>query len=199
MAAETANSSMAQGSIGAASRETGGAASRYADALFDLAAEAGAIEAVETDLTALSAMIGGSAEFSAFIASPVLGAEDMARAIAAIADRAGFSPLTANFLGVVARNRRLFFLRQIIAAFIRRLADSRGEVAAEAIAAAPLNDDQMKRLRGEIEGVVGRAVNLSVSVDPELLGGLIVKIGSTMIDSSLRNKLNRLRAVMKEA
>ncbi len=199
MAAEIVESSKGQSLIGQPSRETGGAASRYADALFDLASEAGATEAVEADLKALSAMIAGSAEFSAFIASPVLGAEDMSRAIAAIAERARFTPLTANFLGVVARNRRLFFLRQIIAAFIRRLADSRGEVAAEAIAAAPLNDDQMKRLRGEIEGVVGRAVNLTVSVDPELLGGLIVKIGSTMIDSSLRNKLNRLRAVMKEA
>lgn len=175
------------------------AASRYAEALFDLALEAGALDRVEADLKALSAAIAGSADLRAMLKSPVYDAAAKARAMAAIADKAGNSPLTKNFLGVVAKNRRLFALDGVIAAFAARLADHRGEVAAEAVSAAPLNTDQTKRLRGEIERVVGKAVNLTVKVDPELLGGMVVKVGSTMIDSSLKTKLNRLKSVMKEA
>lgn len=176
-----------------------GPALRYAEALFDLALDQRALETVETDLASLARTIGASAEFRAFLTSPVYSAEDKARTIAAIADRAGVSALTRNFLGVVAANRRLIALESIMAAFRKRLADHRGEVSAEAIAAAPLNDDQTKRLRGEIERVVGKAVNLSVRVDKDLLGGMVVKVGSTMIDSSLKTKLNRLKSVMKEA
>lgn len=172
---------------------------RYAEALFDLALAGKALESVETDLRTLAAAIRTSPDFRAFLTSPVYDADDKARAIAAIADRAGVSTLTKNFLGVVARNRRLFALEAMIAAFGRRLAEHRGEVSAEAIAAAPLSDDQTKRLRGEIERVVGKAVNLSVKVDKDLLGGMIVKVGSKMIDSSLKTKLNRLKSVMKEA
>jgi F-type H+-transporting ATPase subunit delta len=175
------------------------AAARYAEALFDLALEGKALDRVETDLKALSAAVAGSADFKAMLKSPVYDADAKARAIAAIADKAGASVLTKNFLGVVARNRRLFALEGVIAAFAQRLAVHRGEVAAEAITAAPLNADQTKRLRGEIERVVGKAVNLNVKVDPELLGGMVVKVGSTMIDSSLKTKLNRLKSVMKEA
>ena len=119
--------------------------------------------------------------------------------MAAIAAKAGVSDLVRKFIGVVAANRRLFALEGIIVAFTRRLADHRGEVSAEAVSAAPLNDEQTKRLRGEIERVVGKAVNLSVKVDKDLLGGMIVKVGSKMIDSSLKTKLNRLKSVMKEA
>lgn len=176
-----------------------GAAARYADALFDLALEAGALSTVEADLKSLSAMIATSRDFSAFLKSPVYDAEEKARAAAALGDKAGLSPLTKNFLGVIAKNRRLFALDAIAAAFAQRCASHRGEVSAEAVAAAPLNADQTKRLRGEIERVVGKAVNLNVKVDPELLGGMIVKVGSTMIDSSLKTKLNRLKSVMKEA
>jgi F-type H+-transporting ATPase subunit delta len=176
-----------------------GPASRYAEALFDLAVEDKALERVEADLKALSAAIGASTEFRAMLKSPVYDADAKARALAAIADKAGVSPLTKNFLGVVAKNRRLFALSGVIAAFMKRLAAHRGEVSAEAVSAAPLNTDQTKRLRGEIERVVGKAVNLTVKVDPELLGGMVVKVGSTMIDSSLKTKLNRLKSVMKEA
>lgn len=176
-----------------------GPAGRYAEALFDLARDGEALERVETDLKALAAAIGVSADLRAMLKSPVYDAEAKLRALAAIADKAGVSPLTKSFLGVVAKNRRLFALEGVIAAFMQRLAEHRGEVSAEAISAAALNGDQAKRLRGEIERVVGKAVTLTVKVDPELLGGMIVKVGSTMIDSSLKTKLNRLRSVMKEA
>jgi F-type H+-transporting ATPase subunit delta len=144
-------------------------------------------------------MIAASPDFSAFLKSPVYDADEKARAAAALGERAGLSALTRNFLGVVARNRRLFALDSIAAAFAQRCASHRGEVSAEAVSAAPVNTDQTKRLRGEIERVVGKAVNLHVKVDPELLGGMVVKVGSTMIDSSLKTKLTRLKSVMKEA
>lgn len=176
-----------------------GAAQRYAEALFDLALDQGALETVEADVDALARAVSASVDFRAFLTSPVYDAEDKARAVSAIAEKAGLSALTRNFLGVVAANRRLFALEGMLAAFRKRLADHRGEVSAEATAAAPLNDDQMKRLRGEIEGVIGKAVNLTVKVDKDLLGGLVVKVGSKMIDSSLKTKLNRLKSVMKEA
>jgi len=175
------------------------AARRYAEALFDLALEQKALEAVESDLKALRRSIEASADFRSFLKSPVYGAEDKARAVAAIAEKSALSGLTRDFLAVVAANRRLFLLESMMIAFDRRLADHRGEVSAEAIAAAALNDEQMKRLRGEIERAVGKAVNLSVKVDHDLLGGMIVKVGSKMIDSSLKTKLNRLKSVMKEA
>ncbi|OFX03079.1 MAG: ATP synthase F1 subunit delta [Alphaproteobacteria bacterium RIFCSPHIGHO2_12_FULL_63_12] len=176
-----------------------GTARRYAEALFDLARDQGAVEKVEADLEALANAIAASADFRRFLTSPVYDSDDKAGAIAVIADKAGVSALTRSFLGVVAANRRLPALEGISAAFKARLAEHRGEVSAEAVAAAPLNDEQTKRLRGEIERVVGKAVNLTVKVDKDLLGGMVVKVGSTMIDSSLKTKLNRLKSVMKEA
>ena len=131
--------------------------------------------------------------------SPIYGRADKAAAIAAIADRMNFNVLTKNFLGLVGRNGRLFTLPAIIDAFRELAAYNRGEVKAEVLSAAPLSDDQQKRLRGEIEGLVGKAVNLAAKVDPNLLAGLVVKVGSTMIDSSLRTKLNKLKSAMKEA
>jgi len=183
----------------ASSPVASGPALRYAEALFDLALEQNALEKVEADVGALARAIEMSGDLRSFLTSPVYDSEVKARAIDALAAKAGVSTLTKNFLGVVARNRRLFALAGMLAAFKRRLAEHRGEVAAEAIAAAPLNDDQAKRLRGEIERVVGKAVNLTVKVDKDLLGGMIVKVGSKMIDSSLKTKLNRLKSVMKEA
>lgn len=191
------NSSTAASASGAARPD--GPAGRYAEALFDLARDNKALEQVEADLKTLAAVVNAAPALGAVLKSPVYDAEDKARAMAAIADKSGLSPLTKNFLGVVAKNRRLFALDGIIAAFAQLLAAHRGEVSAEAVSAAALNSDQMKRLRGEIERVVGKAVNLTVRVDPELLGGMVVKVGSTMIDSSLKTKLNRLKSVMKEA
>lgn len=182
-----------------ASTRASGPEARYAEALFNLALDGKALDRVEADLKALGAAIARAPDLGAALKSPIYDADDKARAMAAIAEKSGLSPLSQNFLGVVARNRRLFALDGIIAAFMRRLADHRGEVSAEATSAAALSGDQTKRLRGEIERVVGKAVNLTVKVDPDLLGGMVVKVGSTMIDSSLKTKLNRLRSVMKEA
>lgn len=176
-----------------------GVAGRYAQALFALASDEGALDIVESDLKTLRAAIHGSDDFRAFLKSPVYDAAEKSGAILAIADKAGLSPTTRNFLGLIGANRRLFHLDAMIASFFARLATHRGEVTAEATSAAPLSEDQLKRLRGEIEGVVGKAVNITTKVDPSLLGGLIVKVGSTMIDSSLRTKLNRLKSQLKEA
>lgn len=194
-----AESSASSESHAAAADSASGVAGRYVGALFDLALEADALDAVAADLEALWAMIDASDDFKAFLTSPVYGSDEQARAIAAISEKAGLGALTRNFLGLVAENRRLFALEDMIAAYGARLSAHRGEVRAEAIAAAPLNEEQTRRLRAEIETIVGKAVNLSVRADPELLGGLIVKIGSTMIDSSLKTKLNRMKSVMKEA
>ncbi|MEX0644701.1 MAG: F0F1 ATP synthase subunit delta [Parvularculaceae bacterium] len=183
----------------AVSGPVAGIAQRYAGALFDLARESDAIEAIEKDLQTLRAAIEAGADLRAFLKSPVYDADDQMRAITAIVDKAGLSPLTKNFLSLVARNRRLFALEAMVAAFFAILAMQRGEMSAEATSATPLNDEQLKRLRTEIETIVGKAINLTTRVDPELLGGLVVKVGSTMVDSSLKTKLNRIRSVMKEA
>ncbi len=174
-------------------------AKRYASALFDLAVESNAVEAVEREMSALRRAFAASKDFRSFLASPIQDSEARARAISAIADNAKFSHLTRNFLGLVARNRRLFALDAMAAAFMQRAAAERGEIGAEAVSASPLSDDQFRRLRSEIERMVGKAVNLQTRVDSEILGGLVVKVGSTMIDSSLKTKLNRLKSVMKRA
>ncbi|MEM9706559.1 MAG: F0F1 ATP synthase subunit delta [Pseudomonadota bacterium] len=176
-----------------------GPGARYAEALFDLAKEENAIGAIETDAAKLRAAVSVAPDFQRFLRSPVYDREDKSRAIAALAAKLGVSALTSNFLGVVAGNGRLYLLETILSALEARLAQERGEVSAEAISAAPLSEEQQKRLRGEIERMVGKAVKLVTRVDPELLGGLIVKVGSTMVDSSLRTKLNKLKTAMKEA
>lgn len=176
-----------------------GAAGRYAEALFDLARDEKALETVEGDLKTLRAAMDDGAEFRDFLTSPVYTRDDQEAAIAAIAQKAGAAALTTNFLRLVAQKGRLFSLEKMIDEFTKLAAHARGEVEAEATSAASLSDEQTKRLRGEIEGLVGRAVSLRTKVDPDLLGGLVVKIGSTMIDSSLRTKLNKLKTAMKEA
>lgn len=178
---------------------TAGIAGRYASALFDLALEESGLEAVETDLATLKAAIDGSTDLQRALKSPLVSRDALGAAMAAILEKAGVGTLTRNFVGLLARNRRLFALRDVITAFTAMLADHRGEVRAEARAAVALDEDQIRRLRTEIEAAVGKAVKLETRVDPDLLGGLVVKVGSRMIDSSLRTKLNRLRTAMKEA
>ena len=178
---------------------TTGVAGRYAAALFDLARESNVLDAIESELQSLGASIDASGDLRGFLRSPVYDNADQMNAIAALADKAEFSPLTSNFLKLIAKNRRLFALEDMIKAFGALAAAARGEISAEAISAAPLSDDQSKALRHEIEAMVGKAVNLETRIDPDLLGGLIVKIGSQMIDASLKTKLNRLKSVMKEA
>ncbi len=150
-------------------------------------------------MAALKSAIDGSQELQRFLKSPVYKSDDQTNVISALADKAGFGALTANFLKLLAKNRRLFALGDIIAGFGALAAAHRGEVFAEAVAAAPMSDAQTKALQYEIEAMVGKAVKLETRVDQALLGGLVVKIGSKMIDASLKTKLNRIKTVMKEA
>ena len=176
-----------------------GAAGRYAEALFDLARDENAVDAIEKDLKTLHVAIGAAPAFRDFLASPLYSRDDQENAISAIAEKSDVSGLTNNFLRLVAKKGRLFLLPKMIGDFLKLAAHARGEIDAEATSAAPLSDEQAKRLRCEIERLAGRAVSLQTKVDPELLGGLVVKVGSTMIDSSLRTKLNKLKTAMKEA
>jgi len=172
-------------------------AQRYASAFFDLAKDEGKLDTLESDLAAIGKAIDDSDELRALISSPVYSREEKEGAITAILANA--DPLTRNLAALMARNGRLFALPGVIVAFRQLAAESRGEVAAEAVSAVALSDDQQKRLRAEIEASIGKAVNLQTRVDEKLLGGLIVKVGSKMIDSSLRTKLTRLKMAMKEA
>ena len=172
---------------------------RYASALFDLAHEDKAGDAVEKDLVALGEAIEASADLKTLITSPVIARDDQQKAITALLQSGGAHKLTENVAGLMAANGRLFALPAMIKAFRKLAADARGEVSAEATSAVALNEDQTRRLRAEIEASVGKAVNLETKVDPDLLGGLVVKVGSRMVDTSLRTKLTRLKMAMKEA
>lgn len=174
-------------------------AGRYASALFDLAVEADALGTVEGELTALDGLLAESDDLRRLAESPVFDADTKLAGFTAVLEKAGAGSLLKNFIGVLAHNHRLSDVRDVIAAFGQLAADHRGEVAAEAISARPLSDDQTSSLRNQIEASLGKAVNLSTTVDPSLLGGLIVKVGSRMVDSSLRTKLNRLQQTLKEA
>jgi F-type H+-transporting ATPase subunit delta len=182
-----------------ASEATGvsGLAERYAAALFELADERRILDAVAADLRALKAMIGGSADLMRLIRSPILSRAEQSRAIAALAEQAGFSPLVRDFLGVVAHNRRLFAVPAMIDSYLKKLAERRGEVTAEVTAAQPLSEAQLARLGEELRRALGRRVAVEVKVDRALLGGLVVKVGSRMIDGSLRSRLARLQLAMK--
>jgi F-type H+-transporting ATPase subunit delta len=176
---------------------TGGLAARYAAALFELADAHKAIDRVAGDLTDLKAMIAGSNELSAFIRSPIRSREDQARAMNALLQQAGTSELVRKFVGLVAQNRRLFALLAMIDEFLSELARRRGEMRAEVTAARPLNEQQQAALAEAIRRSVGGKVAVDVQVDPALIGGLVVKVGSRMVDSSLRTKLQRLQLAMK--
>ncbi len=176
-----------------------GIAGRYASALYDLADEQKLLDEVADDLRSLRAMLAESEDLRRLVRSPVLKRDEQARALAAVAERAGFSQLTRNFIGVVARNRRLFALSGMIEGYLRILADRRGEVAARVSAARPLSEAQRAALTDALREVVGGKVTVDVDVDPSLLGGLIVQVGSRMFDSSLRSKLQRMQLAMKGA
>ena len=175
----------------------GGLAARYAAALFELADTHKAIDRVAGDLADLKAMIGGSEPLRALIRSPILSRDEQGRAMAAVLQQAGTSDLVRKFVGLVARNRRLFALPQMIEEFLAELARRRGEMRAEVTAAKPLNEQQQASLAEAIRRSVGGKVAVDVKVDPALIGGLVVKVGSRMVDSSLRTKLQRLQLAMK--
>lgn len=174
-----------------------GLAERYGAALFDLADERKELDAVAGDLQALRAMLRDSAEFRRLIRSPVLSREEQGKAIAAIAAQAKLSSLTQNFLGLLARNRRLFVLPEIIGSFLQQLAERRGEVTAAVIAAQDLSPAQRAAVDEQLRKAVGRKVAVDLQIDASLLGGLIIKVGSRMIDASLKSKLHRLQLAMK--
>ncbi|MEO5866551.1 MAG: F0F1 ATP synthase subunit delta [Sphingomonas sp.] len=170
---------------------------RYATALFELARDEKTLPAVEASLGAVRQAIDESPEFSRLIASPLLGRIDAMKGIEAVAGAMKLDPTTTKFLGVLAQNRRLSQLPQIIRAFRALAANFRGETSAEVISAHPLDTAQVDALKQQLRQRVGRDVSVDLSVDPSLLGGLVVKIGSQMIDSSIKTRLNSLAHAMK--
>ncbi len=175
-----------------------GVARRYASSLFELAQGNDSAEQVEQDLTRLGELIEESDGLARLIKSPVFAADEQEKALVAIAEKGKVAPLTKNFLQVVARNRRLFVLPGMIAAFKEIAADARGEVTARVVAAHALTDGQRAELADTLKGVAGKDVAIDLSVDPSLLGGLIVQIGSRQIDTSLKTKLNSMKLALKE-
>ena len=172
-------------------------AGRYAVALFELAKDQKQLEQVERDLGIFQAMIDGSAEMRRLVLSPVISADDQSKALASVLQMEGISGLTANFLNLIARNRRLFAVSDMIKSFRALLSRERGEVNADVASAHPLTQEQLQQLSDTLRTSIGKNVRIDTRVDPNLLGGLVVKIGSRMIDSSLRTKLNNLKVVMK--
>lgn len=173
-------------------------AGRYASAMFELAQEQSQLPQVEQDLGNLQALLDESEDLRRMVRSPVFSAEDQSRALEAVLSRIGVAPLTMNFVKLIARNRRLFALGDVMKAFRGLVARSRGEVEADVTSATTLTDDQMAALKETLKASIGKDVQVTAKVDPSLLGGLIVKVGSRMIDSSLRTKLATLKMRMKE-
>jgi F-type H+-transporting ATPase subunit delta len=172
-------------------------AGRYARALFDLATEGKALAAVETSISALGAALGQSSELKALTTSPVVSRSDAAKAVAGIAKALKIDPLTANFLGVLAQNRRLSELGNVVRAFTGMAAAHRGETTAEVTSAHPLSAAQVTALKSQLKSRIGRDVAVDLKVDPAILGGLVVKLGSRLFDSSIRTRLNTLATAMK--
>ncbi len=174
-------------------------AGRYATALFDLALEENAIGPVQADLDRFDALIAESADLTRLVRSPAFSVEEQLQALSAVLDRAAIGGLAAKFVKLAASNRRLFAVRDMIRAFRELVAQHKGEATAEVTVAEQLKDQHVDALRAALKAVTGKDVDLEVKVDPAILGGLVVKLGSRMVDSSLRTKLNALRHAMKEA
>lgn len=175
-----------------------GVALRYALALFDLAKQDNALKALEADIDALSDTLAASADLRGVIASPVISREDQGRVIAAIGAKLKLHTLTANTLALMADKRRLFVLPQLVAQLADLIAEEKGEVTAEVTAAHALSAAQAKKLAETLKARVGKTVKLKTTVDESLIGGLVVKLGSTMIDTSVKAKLAALQNVMRE-
>jgi F-type H+-transporting ATPase subunit delta len=179
------------------SESIGVIAERYASALFELADDRGFLDEVGEDLQSLRAMIEDSADMRRLISSPVLTRAAQGRAVASVAEAAALNPITTNFLKLAARNRRLFALPAIIRSYLDRLAARRGHIDAEVASAIPLSDAQMDALAATLSATFGGEVGIDAKIDPSLLGGLVVKVGSRMVDSSLKTKLQHLKFAMK--
>ena len=175
-----------------------GVAERYASSLFEVALEAGKVDAIGAALDGIQALIDESADLKRLVLSPVFTAEDQTNALVALAQKAGLDALVTNFLKVVAGNRRLFALPGMIKAYRQIAAAHRGEVTADVTSAHALTAEQDSELKAALKGVTGKDVTLAVTIDPSILGGLIVKVGSRQIDTSLRTKLSTLKLALKE-
>jgi F-type H+-transporting ATPase subunit delta len=175
-----------------------GVAGRYAQAVFDLARDEGLLPAVEADIGALEQALSDSEDLRRLIGSPIYSREEQGAAVAAIGQRMGLSPVMLNTLGLMASKRRLFVLPALLQGLRARIAEARGEVSAEVVSAQPLSAEQQRRLAETLSAKAGRSVRLQTKVDPSLIGGLVVRLGSRMIDTSIRAKLGQLQNMMKE-
>ncbi|MCD2179271.1 F0F1 ATP synthase subunit delta [Rhizobium sp. C1] len=180
------------------SQTVSGVAERYASSLYELAAEAGSVDQIGAELAGFQTLINESADMKRFIESPVFSAEDQLRAVAAVLEKAGISGLSANFIKVAAANRRLFAIPGMIKSYFQIVARNRGEISADVTSAHALTSAQENELKATLKGVTGKDVAINVTVDPSILGGLIVKVGSRQIDTSLRTKLSTLKLALKE-
>lgn len=176
-----------------------GMAGRYATALFELALEEKSLDAVAADLDRFHGLLDESADLLRLVRSPVFTADEQTNAIAAVLDKAEIKGLAARFLGLVAQKRRLFAVRDMIKAFRTLVADHRGEARAEIVVAEKISDTHLAALKEMLKSATGKDVILDLKIDPAILGGLKVKLGSRMIDASLKTKLNSMRIAMKEA
>ena len=176
-----------------------GMAGRYASALFSLAKDSRSIDRVAEELKSFDALVQANPDLQLLVRSPAFSAEDQSRALKAILERAGISGLTSNFLLLVAGKRRLFAVRTMIRGFLALDDADRGVSRAEVTVAEPLGDDQLQALKQSLaEATGGKSVELAMKVDPEIIGGIIVRLGSRMVDASIKTKLNSIRTRMKE-
>jgi F-type H+-transporting ATPase subunit delta len=175
-----------------------GVAGRYATALFELARDEDQLEIAATALIQLNTLLNESDELRQFIRNPIFSAEQQTRVMTVLNEQAEFPPLIQNFLQLLVRNRRIFTLSGVIAAFQTLVTASRDELNAEVISAVPLAEAQTQELKATLKAKTGKDITLNEKVDPAILGGLVVKIGSRMVDNSVRTKLNNLKNVMKE-
>ncbi len=175
-----------------------GMAGRYATALFDLALEAAAVESVKSDLDRFEALLDESADLTRLVRSPVFSADEQADALSAVLAKAEIGGLAAQFLKVVASNRRLFAAHDMVKAFRELVARHKGEVTAEVTLAEKPSDAHLAAIKDSLKAVTKKDVQVNVKVDPAIIGGLVVKLGSRMVDTSLRTKLNAIKHAMKE-
>jgi F-type H+-transporting ATPase subunit delta len=185
--------------VAAENPSVSGVSGRYATALFELARDERCIDTVKADLDGFEVMLTENPDLMRLVRSPVFSAEEQLRALTAVLGRAGISGVTANFLKVLTANRRLFAVADVIRAFTALVAKFRGEATADVTVAESLSDRNLDALKTALKSVTGKDVSLNVKVDPSIIGGLVVKLGSRMVDSSLRTKLNSIKHAMKEA
>ena len=181
-----------------ASTHESSAAGRYATALFELARDGDALDQAEKDMQALGEALEASEDLRRLIRSPLYGRDEQARAMAAVAEMMGLSDLVRKTVGLMAHRRRLFMLDDVIAIFARLMAAHRGEITAEVVAARKMSDAQRDALAETLKDAIGREVRLNVTVDEEIIGGLVVRVGSKMIDTSIRSRLSALQNAMRE-